>query len=308
LLTFVVRSPSPVYIGLAVLLVLILWLTSRTQWQPSTPLPLDRRRAWGAIVTAARRMYLGHLRVFLGIGLLFLPLGVLITAVQYLVFRVGGLNGLVDSAGTTNAVVDFLAFVLGVVFTVFGLAVVNAATAFAMLDIDAGRRGSARAAYRKVLPKLGPLVGVVLLATLTVAVVSLTTVGTLLGVWLVVRWSFLAQVVALEDIGALAALRRSSHLVRGNWWRVASLLLFVTFLALLLGLLVGALLLFVTSASFNFINLMSSAVYVFLLPFAAIASTYMYFDVRVARQQEETADAEDAVPVEVPSSAALAPR
>jgi hypothetical protein len=178
-----------------------------------------------------------------------------------------------------------------------------------MIDIDAGRRGSARAAYRKVLPKLGPLVGVVLLAVVVVAVVSLTTVGTLLGVWLVVRWSFLAQVVALEDVGALAALRRSSLLVRGNWWRVASLLLFVTFLALLLGLLVGALLLFVTSASFNFINLMSSAVYVFLLPFAAIASTYMYFDVRVARQHEEkTADAADVLPVETPSSAALAPR
>jgi hypothetical protein len=30
--------------------------------------------------------------------------------------------------------------------------------------------------------------------------------------------------------------------------------------------------------------------------------------VRVARQQEETADADDALPVEAPSSAALAPR
>jgi hypothetical protein len=38
LLTSLVGNPSPVYIALAVLLVVILWLTSRTRWQPSAPL------------------------------------------------------------------------------------------------------------------------------------------------------------------------------------------------------------------------------------------------------------------------------
>jgi hypothetical protein len=299
LLTALVRSPSPFYTALAVLLILILWLTSRTQWQPSAPLHLEHRRPWGAIVNATRRMYFRHLRLFLAIGLLFIPLGVLITGIQYLVFRVGGLNGLVNSAGSTNAVVDFLAVALGVVVTLFGLSVVIAATSVAMVEIDTGGKAGARAAYRRVLPRLAPLLGVVLLAAVVIALVSLTSVGALLSIWLLVRWAFLAQVVILESTSGLAALRRSSRLVRGNWWRVGSLLLFVTVIALLLGPLVGTLLLFVTSASFNFINLVSGVVYEFVLPYAAIAMTYMYFNLRVAKSREETtAEAGDVLPVE----------
>jgi hypothetical protein len=309
LLTAVVRSPSPVYIALAVLLVLILWLASRTSWQPSAPLHLEHRRPWGAIVNATRRMYFGHLRLFLGIGLLFIPLGILITGVQYLIFRLGALNGLVNSAGSTNAVVDFLALLLGIVITVFGLAVVNAATAMAMVDIDAGRKATARAAYGKVLPRVAPLLGVVLIAGVTLAILTLTSLGVILAVWLLVRWAFLAQAVLLDGAAGLSGLRRSAQLVRRNWWRVASLILFVTVIALLLGPLLGVLLLFATSASFNFINLVSGVVYVFVLPYAAIASTYMYFDLRVARQQAEQAgESEDVLPVEVPPSASLVQR
>jgi hypothetical protein len=51
----------------------------------------------------------------------------------------------------------------------------------------------------------------------------------------------------------------------------------------LLGPLVGALLLFLTSASFDVVNLVSDFVYVFSLPFAALATTYLYFDL-LARQ------------------------
>jgi hypothetical protein len=71
---------------------------------------------------------------------------------------------------------------------------------------------------------------------------------------------------------------------------------------------VGTLLLFASSASFNFINLISGAVYVFVLPFAAIASTYLYFDLRVAKQfEEESAEAADLLPVEAPSATAPGP-
>jgi hypothetical protein len=120
--------------------------------------------------------------------------------------------------------------------------------------------------------------------------------------------AFLAQVVVLEDVSALAALRGSARLLHGNWWRVASLLLFVTIIALLLGPLLGTLLLFATSASFDFINLIASFVYVFVLPFTAIASTYMYFDLRVAKKYaDQTAETADVLPVEPPSPAAPSP-
>jgi hypothetical protein len=77
-----------------------------------------------------------------------------------------------------------------------------------------------------------------------------------------------------------------------------------TIVALMLGPLVGVLLLFATSASFDFVNLVSSAVYVFVLPFAAIASTYMYFDLRVEKQIEDAAEeTADVLPRETPPSA-----
>jgi hypothetical protein len=308
LLTSIVGDPSPLLIALAVLLGLILWLTSRTTWQPSAPLRLEHRRAWGAITNAARRMYVGHLRLFLAIGLLFLPLGALITGLQYLLFRVAGLNGLVDSAGSTNAVVAFLAFGLGVVITVFGLAILNGVTAVAMVDIDAGRDARALDAYKKVLPKIGPILGVGLIVALIIALLGSTFIGLLLGVWLIVRWAFFAQVIVLEDVSPVGALHRSARLVRGDWWRVGSMLLFVTSIALLLGPLIGTVLLFVSSASFDFVNLISSVVYAVVLPYAAIASTYLYFDLRVAKRQAETYEADDVLPAEDTPPPALASR
>jgi hypothetical protein len=141
-----------------------------------------------------------------------------------------------------------------------------------------------------------------------IGLTALTSIGLLLGIWLAARWAFIAQVVLLEDGSALGALRRSAQLVRGNWWRTASLLLFVIVVALLLGPLVGTLLLFVTNASFNFINLVSSLVYVVVLPYAAIASTYLYFDLRVAKQHEAaTAQEGDILPIEAPPTAIAPP-
>jgi hypothetical protein len=85
------------------------------------------------------------------------------------------------------------------------------------------------------------------------------------------------------------------------------MLLFVTSIALLLGPLIGTLLLFVTSASFDFVNLISSVVYAVVLPFAAIASTYLYFDLRVAKRQAETDEADEILPADEAPPTALAP-
>jgi hypothetical protein len=303
LLTSLVGNPSPLLITLAALLALLLWLSSRTRWRPSAPLRLRRRRSWGSVVTAGRRMYLGHKRLFLGIGLLFFPLGALISALQYLLFRASGLDALVESAGETNAAVDFVALALGVLLTVFGLSVVQSATALAMVEIDAGRRPTVLGAYKQALPVVPSLLGTVLVATLVIAVAGLTAVGFVLSAWLLVRWAFLAQVVVLEGDSGLVALARSARLVRGDWWRVASLLLFVTGVALLLGPVVGTLLLLVSSASFDFINLVSSVVYAVVLPYVAIATTYLYFDLRVARELAgEMEETSDVLPEEAPAS------
>jgi hypothetical protein len=291
LLTAAVGNPSPLLIAVAVLAIVLLWLTSRTRWDLSAPFPVRRRRPWGSIVTAARRQYIGHVRLFLGIGLLFVPLGLIITTVQYLLFRVGVLAPLVQSAGASNGVVGSLALALGVLITLIGLAIVHTTTALAMVELDAGREVRVVAAFRQAVGLLPTVIGGLVVAALVVAVVSLTTIGVLIAVFLVVRWGLIAQVVAVERQNVLGSMRRSAQLVRGSWWRAASLTLFITVFALLLGPTAGAVLLFATSASFDFVNLIASLVFVFTLPYVAIATTYLYFDLAAREEESETADA-----------------
>jgi hypothetical protein len=56
-LTALVGNPSPVLLAIAAVLVLLLWLASRTRWDVSAPFRLRRRRPWGSLVTFALRMY-----------------------------------------------------------------------------------------------------------------------------------------------------------------------------------------------------------------------------------------------------------
>ena len=65
---------------------------------------------------------------------------------------------------------------------------------------------------------------------------------------------------------------------------------------LLLGPVVGMLML-LTSASFDFVNLVSATIYVVTLPFVAVVTTYLYFDLLVReRLAPERADGGEALP------------
>ncbi len=287
--------------GLAVLL---LWALSRTRWEPVSPLRLARRRAWGQMLSGSGRMLAGRPRVFLGIGLLFVPLGILITLLQWLVFQVAFLAPLVDEAGERNAFVGALVFGLGLAFTVLGFAVVQAATARALVEIDEGRPVTALSAYRSVLPRLRSLIPALIVFAVVQIVLDLTVVLVPVAVFLLVRWSMLGVVAAVEGGSPIALLRRSAALARGHWWRVASVALGVTAVALLLGPAVGVLFLLATGAAFDLVNLIAALVYVSALPFAAMAMAYLYFDLRVRselRPDAERADGE--LPPELPATA-----
>lgn len=291
LLTAAVDNPWPVILTLVGLGLLLAWLGSRTRWDLGAPLRLRRRRPWGSLITSGWHMYRAHPRLFLGIGVVFVPLGLVITGIQYLVFRLAGLDVLVDSVGGSNAVVALLAFALGAVFTVLGLTIVQAVTAFAMVELDEERAIGAWSAYKLALHRLRPLAGGLLRAALIVALLDLTVIGIPVAVWLTVPWSLLAQVVALEDEPGRRALRRSASIVHRHWLRVASITFFVTGTGLLLGPVVGTLMLLLTSASINIVNLAAGVIYAVTMPLVTISTTYLYFDLVV---EEALAPAEPA--------------
>jgi hypothetical protein len=237
-------------------------------------------------------MFASRPRLFLGIGLLFVPLGLLITLLQWLLFRVTALAPLVDEAGERHVIVDSLALGLGLVFTLLGLAVVQAVTARALVEIDAGRPVSVLAAYRWVLRHVRPLAVALAIAIAVQVVLDLTIVLIPVAVFLLIRWSLLGVVVGVEGDPRPSALRRSAALTRGHWWRTASIAAGVTGLALLAGPALGVLTLLFTGATFDFVNLIASLVYVVALPFAAIVVSYLSFDLRV---RAETAPIEEPV-------------
>jgi hypothetical protein len=283
LLTTIVGDPSPSLIVLAVVVVLLLWLASRTQWRPATPFRVRRRRSWGSLVTTAFRMYRTHPRLFLGIGLLFIPVGLITAGIQYLLFNVGFLSPLVDAAGASNAFVQVLVFSLSVFLTIVALTLVQGATAIAVTELDAGHSTDVRTAYRIGLGRIRPLILALLIVIVIVAVLDLTLIGAVVAVWLVVRWSLLAQSAVLSD-SDVGPLRRSARLTKRHWWKTASVTGLVVGLGLLIGPVIGAILLIITNASFGFVDIVAAVVNVVVLPFVAITTTYLYYDLDVRRR------------------------
>src|SRR5262245_37199625 len=295
------RNPGPTLALLAVLLVLALFLATRTTYRPSAPLRLARRRSWGQILTASGRMYFKRARLFLTIGLLFIPLGLVISLVQALVLGGFGLLG-IDVTGEGAGALAVLVLAIGTTLALLGFGLVQAATACALVVIDRGQPLGAIQAYRVALERLRPLVRALALAVLICLALIATWFLIPVAVWLAVRWSLLAQAVELESGPGRRALRRSGELVRGRWFRVASLVGVSALLALAAGPLVGALLIFATDAPLALLNFVAGIVYAVAMPFVALTTSYVYFDAR-ARVELERRDEPAELPAEIELSA-----
>jgi hypothetical protein len=275
-----VEHPLPALLLLAVLLALLAYGVSRTTWRPAAPLRLARRRAWGQVLAASARMYGKRLWLFLGIGVVAVPISIVVTVLQ------GGLLGAssflgIETDGERGGILVFGVLAIGTALTLFGLGLVMAATARALVEIDHGQKVSPLRAYRLMLDAVWPLLGALVIATLAVSI-CLTSVFLIpIAIWFAVRWALLVPAVALEGLSAIPALRRSRRLVGHGWWKVGSLAVVGAALAIAAGPFLGALLILVTSVPLAWLNVISAIVYAVAMPFVALATVYVYFDMRV---------------------------
>ena len=300
-LTALLRDPGTTLLTIGILLVLLVWLATRTRWRPAAPLRLAHRRRWGQVLTAAGRMYGSRAPLFLGIGVVFIPLGIAISALQAVVLGGFGLLG-IDTSGEGAGALALLVLTVGTTLALLGFGLVQAATACALVEVDSGKEIGPVDAYRLAFRRFRPLFRGLLIAVGVWVVLSATGVLIPIALWLAVRWALLPQVVELEGRPGLAALRRSAQLVRGRWLRVASLVGVGLVVALALGPLVGALLIVLTDAPLALLNVVSGVVYALAMPFVAIATTYVYFDARV-RAELEPREAPADLPPEIELSA-----
>jgi hypothetical protein len=289
-------NPGATVLVLALVLGIVAFAIVRATWTPVAPLRVGRRRTWGQVLSASARMYVAHPRVWVGLGLLLIPISLLITLVQWLL--VSGIDVISSVTGSLAGSLAYVAVVVGTTLTLLGFGLVQAATACALAELDAGRSVRAPDAYRLALRRIRPLLGAILIFVAALVVLTTTVFGIPLAVWLAVRWSLAAPVVELEGRRPFDALLRSGSLVRGHWLRVGSLVGLGGFIALAAGPLLGALLIFVSNSSLAFLNLFAGIVYAIALPFVALVTAYVYFDVR-ARHELEPRDVRTELPAEI---------
>ena len=283
---------------LVLLVVLVVYLLTRTAWRPSTPLRVGRRRSWGQTFTASWRLYIKRPWLFLGIGLVVIPISLVITGLQYVLFSATSLVG-IDPSGEGGGFRVGLGVWIGTVLTLLALALVQAACARAIAGIDAGSEVRLRAAYRMAFDSAWPLLRALAVAVGVVSVLGISVFLLPIAIWLVVRWALLVPAVELEEQSGLGALQRSAQLVRLQWLKVGTLVVVAGAIAIVAGPLIGALLILLVDAPFALVNVIAGLVYAVAMPFVGIATTYVYYDSLVREQLAEAEPAPRELPAEV---------
>jgi hypothetical protein len=278
-LTFL-RTPWFVVGVLAAITLLGIWLGRRTIWSPHEPVPVDSARSAGQIYRAGFRLYRRYRALFVGIGLLFVPIAALGIGVQQLLTRFTGVGTFLDEVDSDPIVSGATALLFGEVSTILAGIAVTGAVAHALSRLGQGGKPDALEAFRGIWPRLGSL-GLAWLRVIVVAgLLVITVVGIPVAVVYLVRKAVVTQACVIEDLRAAPALRRSSELVGGHGPRVLAISALVNVTAFLLGPIAGVVVLFLTSSSLAVINLISSLVYAFVVPYAGIALTLLFFDLR----------------------------
>ena len=217
---------------------------------------MSRKLDTAHVIERTFAIYASHWAVLLGLALIVYLLAALVDGV----LLAGGLNlGAIALAGAVTLVFTF---------------VYNAMVVELVRDVQDGRLDqSVGEMLRSVTPVLGQLVGASLVAG--VGIMAGLVLFFVPGLVLIAWWAVVAPVVIVERPGAMASLRRSRQLVRGNGWRVFGILVVVLLVTLTARSLLGSL-----SSDVALSAVLSLAGQVLLAPIFAIASATMYFELK----------------------------
>jgi hypothetical protein len=162
--------------------------------------------------------------------------------------------------GETHVGASALLVIVGALISLIFQLVLSGALTFVVGDAVLGKRLPMSEAVQRVLPRVPALFGVVVLEILVslgaalpgiilaiiAAAAGVPGLAVLIGigtavffVYVVIRVSLSAPALVLEGQRPVAALRRSSTLVRGSWWRIFGITLLVYVVGRLTGGLIG---------------------------------------------------------------------
>jgi hypothetical protein len=233
---------------------------------------LEQPRDVRALLRDSFTVYLRHFGTFLALGaLVVVPSQVIVGGI--------GLEQLTADYDDTSPSWAETSIAAAVAFLVVA-PLITAICVHALRSVAGGGSPGTREAIVKGFESFAPIFFAVLLAAAGIAVGLLLFVVP--GVYLFVRWYFVPQAVVLEGARNAAALRASSRLVAGAWWRTFGLVLLVN---LIVGLAI-----FVLGAPFTVLaNETDRAIWALAgqivatsvtQPLIALFSTFLYYDLR----------------------------
>lgn len=271
-------SPGQVTLTIAIGVLIAWFLLRRTAWDEVEPRPIRRRRRLGQIIRAAAEAYQRQPLVFLFFGLVYIPaamLAGLVAAALDLIPFFDRFRALLGTASGTNLLVALL---IGSLINVAAFVVVNSMVADYMEREQDGIDGAIESAKR-TLDRRGDIAGAFGRAYLLVFLFLISAILFPIGLYLLVRYQFIAQAVMLENLDGPEALRRSGRLTNRRWLHTAIVSAGLNGLVLASAVVGGLILLvLVPSLPLWAFSALAAVVYAFLVPLAAISMTLLYGD------------------------------
>ncbi|MDE0297830.1 MAG: hypothetical protein OXN17_04305 [Candidatus Poribacteria bacterium] len=250
-------------------------------------------------------LYRNHFRLFLSISVVYF----LIAVISDLLIGSAAIS-VANSGELERFVLIFSVLLLiecAVMLYVIGALVFGSAQVFLGVRIDAG------AAFRQAKRRFGPYLAANFLYVLVVVLLTITIIGIPIALFFGLRWVFCSLAALFEEHSAVKALKRSSELVKGGWWRIFGMMIGIFLLVFFVQSILQISLLFVLGLpqtmggdaeglemlrqmfvpqlstwadliGHGIRSFVSNAIAILMLPVGVIGATLVYFDRRIRKE------------------------
>ena len=167
-------------------------------------------------------LYRSHFQLFFRIVVVYLVFGFLINLISTAV--------VMGDTSITAVVISVLASIVGVLFAYW----VGWGLAYASTQVYLTRDVTSQAALQRSSRYYLRLLGSMFLYYLVVVCLSITIVGIPFAIYFAFRWGLFAFPILFEETTLRNALRRSTELVKGTWWRVCGIMIAVSLIAFMI--------------------------------------------------------------------------
>ena len=167
-------------------------------------------------------LYRHHFRLFFAIAAVYIVIGLGLDLIS--------VSAVTSMAPVTSIVITLFVGIGSFIVSFLVVAGLAYASALVYLDRDITAQNALQQAWRRFFSLLGSAI----LWGLVVVGLCVTIIGIPFGIYFSVRWGLYTLPVLFEETTARNALRRSTELVRGTWWRVFGIMLAVSVIAFMI--------------------------------------------------------------------------